>query len=71
MADVYLREGIEPWPHPLGRQDSIISIEQSRYAKLRHGSPFVTWAERKHTNDQNLGEDLFFGLHLILGSKTN
>ena len=28
---------------PLGRQDSIISIEQ--YAKLRHGPPFATWAE--------------------------
>ena len=24
----------------------------------------------EHTNRQNLGEDLFFGLHLILGRKT-
>ena len=49
-----------PWCHapPLGRQDSIISIEQ--YAKLRHGPPFVTWAESLSTRKgQNLGGDLW------------
>ena len=45
---------------PLGHQDSIIRIE--KYAKLWHGSPFVTWAE---------GLSFFFGLHLIWGRKTN
>ena len=42
-------------PPLLGRQDSIISIE--KYAKLRHGSPFVTWAEGLST--ETVGEDLF------------
>ena len=48
---------------PLGRQDSINSTEYN--AKLRHGSPFVTWFE--HTNSRrrpktelNWDEDLFF-----------
>ena len=50
---------------PLGRQDSTISIE--KYAKLRHAPPFVTWAEGLST--ETVGEDLFFGLHLILGQK--
>ena len=42
----------------LGRQDSIISIELC--AKLRHGPPFVTWAEGLST--QSVGEDLFLAL---------
>ena len=43
---------------PLGRQDSIISIEY--YAKLRHAPPppFVGWAEALST--QRVGEDLSF-----------
>ena len=31
--------------------------------------PFVTWAESLST--KTVGEDLFFGLHLILGRKTD
>ena len=70
-----------PWPPPLGRQVSRISIEL--YAKVRHG-PSLCYLGRKfeHTNEQNLGEDFFwpktglnlsedlffFGLYLILGS---
>ena len=65
---------------PLRRQDSIISIE--KYAKLWHGPPFVTRAEGLSTElvgedflwpktGPNLSEDLFFGLHLILGRKTD
>ena len=42
---------------PLGRQDSIISIEYN--AKLWLGPPFVTWAEGLST--ETVGEDLFFG----------
>ena len=79
----YLGGGIGPWPPPLGRQDCIISIE--KYAKLWYGSPFVTWADSLST--ETVGEDLFlaknqtkfewrpffffFGLHLILGRKTD
>ena len=40
---------------PLGRQDSIISME--KYAKLWHGPSFVTWAEGLST--ETVGEDLF------------
>ena len=67
----------------LGRQDSIIRIEW--YAKVRHGLPFVTWAESLNTQTDrisvktffgpksglNLSEDIFFGRHLLLGRKTN
>ena len=70
---------------PLGRQDSIFSIEW--YAKLRHGPPFCNLGTRfQHTNGGrrpffwsspnfgpksglNLSEDLFFGLHRIMGRK--
>ena len=46
--------------------DSIICIE--KYEKLRHASPpFVTWAEGLST--ETVGEDLFFGPHVILGQK--
>ena len=54
---------------PLGRQNSIFSIEY--YAKLQNAPPppFVTWAQGFST--QTVGEDLFFGFHLILGQKAD
>ena len=51
----YLGGGHWAMTPPLGRQDSIISIE--KYAKLWHGHPFVTWAEGLST--ETVGEDLF------------
>ena len=52
---VFRRGGIGPCPPPLGRQDSIISIE--KYANLYHVPLFVTWAEGLSTD--TVGEDLF------------
>ena len=58
-------------PPPLGRQNSIISIEYN--AKSRHAPlPIVTWAESLNTQTNKIWAKtpLFFGLHLILGRKT-
>ena len=56
-----------PWLPPLGRQDSIISIEWC--AKLRHAPPpFVTWAES--LSAQTVGEDLCFWPSPNFGPKT-
>ena len=77
MAGAYLGGALGHHP-PLGRQDSIISIE--KYAKLWHGPPFVTWAEGLSTKrwaktffwpktGLNWSED--FGLHIILSRKTD
>ena len=53
------RGGMVHGPTPLGRQDSIISIE--KYTKLRLGPPLCYLGRKfEHTNGQNLGEDLFF-----------
>ena len=55
-SGAYLGWGAWCYAPPLGRQDSIISIEL--YAKLWHApSLFVTWAEGLST--QTVGEDLF------------
>ena len=79
-AGAYLGGGPLGHAPPLGRQDSIISIE--KYAKLWQGLLFVTWAEGLST--ETVGENLFlaknrtkfewrpfFCLHLILGRKTD
>ena len=73
--------GIGPWLSPMGRQDSIISIGMppplcnlGRGLEHRNGGqrPFL-WPSRNFgpKTGLNLSEDLFFGLHLILGRKTN
>ena len=59
---------------PLGRQDSIFSIEL--HAKLRHGFPFASWAEALITQRVCLVRlfqacTLFFALHVILGKKSD
>ena len=41
-------------------------------AKLRHSPAGYKLGKKfEHTKEQNLGKDLFFGLHVILGRKTN
>ena len=60
---------------PLGRQDSIFSIEL--HAKLRHPPPFASWAEALITQRVCLVRLFqacilfFFALHLILGEKSD
>ena len=62
LTEAYLRG--EPWCHapPLGRQDSIISIEW--HAKVRHAPPPLSKFGTKFedTNRQNLTEDFFLYL---------
>ena len=53
---------------PLGRQDSVISVEY--YAKLRHAHPpFVSWAVALST--QRVGEDVCFWPAPNFGQKSD
>ena len=57
LSGAYLGGGHWAMAPPLGRQDSIISLEQ--YAKLWHAPPpFVSWAEALST--QRVDEDVCF-----------
>ena len=49
---VFKGEGHGAMPLTLGRQYSKISIEY--YVKLRHGPPYVTWAESLSTKTDKI-----------------
>ena len=53
-----VRGGIGPWPPPLGRQDSIISIDSMPNCVMPPHPPFVSYAEALST--QRVGEVVCF-----------
>ena len=64
--------GIGPWPSPLVARIVQLAQNSMQNCGMPLPPPLCNLGRKsERTSGQNLGEDLFFGLNLILGRKTN